>query len=76
MKLSPTVAALASMSRDDAHYWGSEAYTKYGDAVYCLYKDLTHIPRELRAVLKTVWKALWIADDIAPPRRTRGGHHA
>jgi hypothetical protein len=52
------------MSKDEAHYWGSEAYQYYGERVYQVYKELTSIPPPLRKTLKTVWVSLWAADDI------------
>lgn len=64
LQLSPTLLSLASMSKDEAHYWGSEAYQYYGERVYQVYKELTSIPPPLRKTLKTVWVSLWAADDI------------
>jgi hypothetical protein len=70
--LSPTLQRLASMTRDEAYYWGREVYDAVGPRVYDVYKELTAIPVPLRAALKTVWTALWAADDIST-RGWRGG---
>ena len=64
MRLSPTLATIASLDLNTARYWGSEAHARYGSHVYETIRELAGIQRPLIGLLKTSWTSLMFADDI------------
>jgi len=74
MRLSPTLATIASLDRDTARYWGSEAHAQYGLHVYETIRELSGIQRPLINSLKTSWTSLMFADDICTA--SKGSHQS